>query len=138
MLDRRDAWHTSPVTRDRLLEVNRQALEFYRAQYTPQCWSRAYLTERLGVDIADDPRFQPGHAPDSWTALTAPPPPARRHATRRWNSPDSSPGPGTGGSSTGSGTGSSCPSSTTPRFSGSSPAATPTTATTTRTPGRST
>ena len=70
MLDRRDAWHTSPVTRDRLLEVNRQALEFYRAQYTPQCWSRAYLTERLGVDIADDPRFQPGHAPDSWTALT--------------------------------------------------------------------
>ena len=33
-------------------------------------WSRAYLTERLGVDIADDPRFLPGHAPDSWTALT--------------------------------------------------------------------
>ena len=71
MLDRRDAWHISPVARDRLLEVNRQALEFYRAQYTPQCWSRAYLTERLGVDIADDPRFLPGHAPDSWTALTA-------------------------------------------------------------------
>jgi hypothetical protein len=35
MLDRRDAWHTSPVARDRLLEVNRQALDFYRAQDTP-------------------------------------------------------------------------------------------------------
>jgi DNA primase catalytic core len=70
MLDRRDAWHTSPVSPDRLLEVNRQALQFYRAQYTPQCWSRAYLTERLGVDLADDPRFQPGHAPNRWTALT--------------------------------------------------------------------
>ena len=37
MLDRRDAWHNSPVTRDRLLEVNQLALDFYQDQYTPRC-----------------------------------------------------------------------------------------------------
>jgi DNA primase catalytic core len=54
--------------RDRLLGVNRLAHDYYRAQLTGS-WSARYLTERCGQHIADDVRFQPGHALHGWTSL---------------------------------------------------------------------
>jgi len=57
------------VARARLVELNQQALDFFRAHYR-DAWAPDYLTARLGTDLADDQRFQPGYAPAAWTALT--------------------------------------------------------------------
>lgn len=54
--------------RQRLLGVNQLANDFYRNQL-PGSWADRYLTDRCGQDLADDTRFQPGHAPPGWTAL---------------------------------------------------------------------
>jgi len=59
---------TRSADRDRLLRVNRYAHDYYRNQLTGS-WSANYLTERCGPGIADDDRFQPGHAPPGWTTL---------------------------------------------------------------------
>src|SRR5262249_12432851 len=47
----------SSARRERLLELNQQALEFFRAHYRDE-WASDYVTERLGIDLADDDRFQ--------------------------------------------------------------------------------
>lgn len=59
-----------PVTaeRDRLVDVNRLAHDYYRSQLTGS-WSGRYLAERCGQDLAEDDRFQVGHAPYGWTGL---------------------------------------------------------------------
>ncbi len=59
----------SIVSQERLIQLNEQALAFFVDQYTDS-WGAAHLRERLGSDLAQDPRFQPGQAPASWTALT--------------------------------------------------------------------
>jgi DNA primase catalytic core len=55
--------------RDRLLELNQQAADFFTARYRGS-WAPAYLTDRLGTGLTGDDRFTVGYAPDSWTALT--------------------------------------------------------------------
>ncbi|WP_240619664.1 MobF family relaxase [Blastococcus sp. TF02-8] len=61
-------WATAVVGRDRLIELNTQAAAFF----TDRCstsWAPGYLRDRLGTDLAGDPRFTPGYAPAGWTAL---------------------------------------------------------------------
>jgi DNA primase catalytic core len=58
------------VDRDRLLELNQQAADFFTARYR-ESWAPAYLTDRLGTDLTGEDRFTVGYAPDSWTALTS-------------------------------------------------------------------
>ena len=66
--ERADAWAASPVTRERLLQVNQLTQDFYAARF-PGSWAQDYLTERFGVDLTDHPLVQPGHAPAGWTTL---------------------------------------------------------------------
>jgi DNA primase catalytic core len=58
------------VPRARLIELNTAAAAFF-AQHYPGSWAAAYLTERVGTDLAGDARFQVGYAPNSWTTLTS-------------------------------------------------------------------
>jgi len=62
-------WEPAAVPRERLLELNQQAVEFFTSRYAGS-WAAQHLRERLGDDLAGDGRFRPGYAPASWTALT--------------------------------------------------------------------
>ncbi|WP_341925243.1 MobF family relaxase [Nocardioides psychrotolerans] len=68
MQSRAEEWYDSPVSRERLLEVNELALAFFEGQFTDS-WGRDYLAGRLGDDLAGDQRFRPGQAPAGWTKL---------------------------------------------------------------------
>jgi len=59
---------TAPVAKERLLELNAQALEFYAGAYRGS-WAQQHLQQRLGTDLSGDPRFTPGYAPAGWTHL---------------------------------------------------------------------
>ncbi|RFU20611.1 UNVERIFIED_ORG: toprim domain-containing protein [Bacillus sp. AZ43] len=58
------------VDRDRLLELNQQAADFFAAHFRDS-WAPAYLTDRLGTDLADEEPFTLGYTPVGWTALTS-------------------------------------------------------------------
>ncbi len=60
----------SGPARERIIELNTLAAAYFAEHYRDS-WARTYLTERLGVDLAGDPRFQPGYAPGGWTTLTS-------------------------------------------------------------------
>jgi DNA primase catalytic core len=62
------AWQECAVSRDRMIEINQLALAYFRGQF-PASWGQAYLAERFGQDLIDDPHFQPGQAPVGWTGL---------------------------------------------------------------------
>ena len=68
MYQRADEWHSSPVSRERMLKINDMAQAFFEARFTDS-WGRDYLTGRFGVDLAGDERFRPGQAPAGWTNL---------------------------------------------------------------------
>jgi len=68
MYQRADEWHSSPVSRERMLEINDMAQAFFEARFTDS-WGRDYLTGRFGIDPAGDERFRPGQAPAGWTNL---------------------------------------------------------------------
>ncbi|MEV5003832.1 MobF family relaxase [Nocardioides sp. LML1-1-1.1] len=68
MYQRADEWHFSPVSRERMLEINNMTQAFFEARFTDS-WGRDYLTGRFGVDLAGDERFRPGQAPAGWTNL---------------------------------------------------------------------
>lgn len=68
MYQRADEWHSFPVSRERMLEINDMTQAFFEARFTDS-WSRDYLTGRFGVDLASDERFRPGQAPAGWTNL---------------------------------------------------------------------
>jgi DNA primase catalytic core len=68
LYQRADEWHSSPVSRERMLEINDMAQAFFEARFTDS-WGRDYLTGRFGVDLAGDERFRPGQAPAGWTNL---------------------------------------------------------------------
>ncbi len=68
LLSRRDAWHEAGTTPERLAHVNELATQFYEARL-PGSWAHDYLIDRLHTDIAGDPGYRPGYAPDSWTSL---------------------------------------------------------------------
>jgi len=59
---------TAPVAKERLLELNAQALDFYAGAYRGS-WAQQHLQQRLGTDLTGDPRFTPGYAPAGWTHL---------------------------------------------------------------------
>ena len=65
---RAEEWYDSPVSRERMLEVNDLALAFFEGQFT-ETWGRNYLASRFGDDLAGDQRFRPGQAPVGWTKL---------------------------------------------------------------------
>jgi len=56
------------VCRERLLQLNAQALAFYSDAYRGS-WAQQHLQQRLGTDLIADPRFTPGYAPAGWTHL---------------------------------------------------------------------
>jgi len=61
----------SPVTPERIAELNEQAAAFYQRCY-PTSWAQTYLTDRLGgLDLTADPNTRPGYAPGGWTTLTS-------------------------------------------------------------------
>ncbi|MDN4175202.1 MobF family relaxase [Nocardioides sp. SOB77] len=68
MYQRADEWHSSPVTRERMVEINELTQAFFEARFTDS-WGRDYLTGRFGVDLAGAARFRPGQAPAGWTNL---------------------------------------------------------------------
>jgi len=70
MFARADAWRDSGTTPERLTQINQWANEFYQQQYAGS-WAQQYLFQRFGVDLTGDPHYQPGYAPNTWTALTS-------------------------------------------------------------------
>jgi DNA primase catalytic core len=58
------------VLRARLVELNRQAADFYAKQYD-NSWARRYVADRFGHELATEARdrYQPGYAPAGWTRL---------------------------------------------------------------------
>ncbi len=52
----------------RIVELNRAALDYYAEMY-PRSWAPDYLRERLGADLAGEPRFTVGYAPPGPTSL---------------------------------------------------------------------
>ncbi len=68
LLSRRDAWLEAGTTPERLAHINELATQFYEARF-PDSWAHDYLVDRLHTDIAGDPGYRPGYAPDSWTSL---------------------------------------------------------------------
>ena len=60
----------SPVTPERIADLNAQASAFYQHTYRGS-WAQAYLADRLRADLTGDPCVQPGYAPAQWTALTS-------------------------------------------------------------------
>ena len=65
---RAEKWYDSPVSRERMLEINDLALAYFEGQFTDS-WGRDYLAGRFGDDLAGDQRFRPGQAPAGWTKL---------------------------------------------------------------------
>jgi DNA primase catalytic core len=59
---------TAPVSPERILQLNRLAVEFYAARF-PGSWAQAYLAERLRTDLTGHPHVRPGYAPAGWTTL---------------------------------------------------------------------
>ena len=68
MYQRADEWHSAPVSRERMLNINDMTQAFFEARFTDS-WGRDYLTGRFGLDLAGDERFRPGQAPAGWTNL---------------------------------------------------------------------
>jgi DNA primase catalytic core len=68
MFTRAIAWRECPVSRERMIEINELSLAYFRRHF-PSSWGQHYLADRLGEDITNDPRFQPGQAPAGWTNL---------------------------------------------------------------------
>ncbi len=61
----------SPVTPERIADLNEEAAAFYQRCY-PTSWAQVYLTDRLdGLDLTDHPHTRPGYAPGGWTTLTS-------------------------------------------------------------------
>ncbi|GAA2027477.1 hypothetical protein GCM10009740_16490 [Terrabacter terrae] len=80
MVARAALWDDSPVSRERMLEVNQLTLDYFRGQL-PGSWADTYLRERFGPateSAAGRPTgpvatalsaFGPGYAPAGWTSL---------------------------------------------------------------------
>ena len=67
-LARAYAAETAPVSPERILQLNRLALDYYTAAF-PSSWAQTYLAGRLGTDLTGDPHTRPGYAPAGWTHL---------------------------------------------------------------------
>ncbi|UFN45180.1 MobF family relaxase [Nocardioides okcheonensis] len=65
---RAQQWDDSPVSRERAVEINAMARDFFETAFIGS-WARAHLVERLGIDLAGHEQFHPGHAPAGWRHL---------------------------------------------------------------------
>ena len=63
-----DRWAEEPHTPQRLAQVTEAAALFFET-HLPDSWSHTYFSQRFGKDLAGDPRFRLGHAPEGWTSL---------------------------------------------------------------------
>jgi len=68
MYQRAEEWDHSPLTRERMLEVNNLTQAYFEAQFT-NSWGRHYLTNRFGTDLAGHEHYRPGQAPPGWNNL---------------------------------------------------------------------
>ena len=68
MLDRADMIRNSPVTPERIAQLNELAASYYERCY-PDSWAQPYLIQRFHTDLTGHPWIRPGYAPDAWTAL---------------------------------------------------------------------
>ncbi|MBD8605383.1 relaxase domain-containing protein [Aeromicrobium sp. CFBP 8757] len=68
VLEHGHQWDHSPTTGDRILHINDLTTRYFESRYDGS-WAQAHLHQRLGQDIAGDPRFRPGYAPAGWTNL---------------------------------------------------------------------
>ena len=68
LLQRAYELETSPITRERVVQVNQLALAYFTRQYRGS-WAQEHLQERFGRDLAREPVVQPGYAPSGWTRL---------------------------------------------------------------------
>ena len=69
MLSRAIDAEQSPVSPERIAELNEAALCFFQEAFADS-WGRGYLLERFGVDLHRHPLYRPGQAPAGWTRLT--------------------------------------------------------------------
>ena len=111
------------TTADRIVELNEWALDHYSSMF-PRSWAPDYLRERLGTDLADDPRYQVGYAPPGPTSLIQHLTARGAHRSRNCSTPASPARQSAAGWSTRSATGSSSRSTPAATWSGSSAAAT--------------
>ena len=58
------------LTRERVLELNEMASEYFSAQMTESSKGRQYLETRLGSDTVEHGPWRLGYAPPGWTNLT--------------------------------------------------------------------
>lgn len=58
-----------PVTRDRVLELNEAAAQWYSDNLRPGTVGHEYLTGRLGEDAVTNGQWRLGYAPGEWTGL---------------------------------------------------------------------
>jgi DNA primase catalytic core len=68
MYQRAEEWYSSPVARERMVEINEMTQAFFEDRFADS-WGRDYLTRRFGVDLAGHEHFRPGQAPAEWTNL---------------------------------------------------------------------
>jgi DNA primase catalytic core len=67
-LEEEHFWATAPVSRERLVQLNQHAADFFVSNY-PGSWGAGTTAARVGDDLTDDPRFSPGYAPAGFTSL---------------------------------------------------------------------
>ncbi|GAA2153500.1 DNA primase catalytic core [Humibacillus xanthopallidus] len=80
MVARAALWDDSPVSRERMLEINQLTLGYFRDRL-PGSWAEQYLRERFSAGGESPPgplgpsgsltAFAPGYAPAGWTSLVA-------------------------------------------------------------------
>jgi len=70
MFTRAMAWQECSISRDRMIKINQLALSYFQDHF-PSSWGQAYLTDRFGQDLTEEPRFRPGQAPTGWSGLVS-------------------------------------------------------------------
>lgn len=64
------AAETPAISRERTIELNTLAADYFTASMTPDSPGHAYLAGRLGADVVAEDRWRLGYAPTGWTNLT--------------------------------------------------------------------
>ncbi|MBN9748564.1 hypothetical protein DMP23_47105 [Amycolatopsis sp. A1MSW2902] len=61
---------TPAISRERTIELNTLAADYFATSMTPDSPGYAYLAGRLGADVVADDRWRFGYAPTGWSNLT--------------------------------------------------------------------
>jgi len=59
---------TSPVTPERVVDINQLALAYFQQAF-PGSWAQTYLQHRFDRDLTGHPSVRPGYAPAAWTGI---------------------------------------------------------------------